>query len=499
MKYGLLVFQETTNIGDDIQSFAAKRFLPQVDYMIDRESLDLFVPEKREQIATIMNAWYMYRRYNWPPSPYIYPLLLSIHFSNVDYSDYLGIGSNFLEGMGKEYLKNYGPVGCRDDSTLQLLKEKQISSYLSGCLTLTLSRNPEIVQGNYICLVDVDDEIAGKVKACVKDREIKMISQTVNYNKHPISWETRFERVQALLNLYQGAACVVTSRLHCALPCLALGTPVLLINQNVNSDRFSNFLPFLNYTSKQKFMDDVYYYDFASPLPNKEDYLSTRKALIEKCERFVNSVKMVSLIDKSLPEIIDFKSFWLEKASWQKSIIAGGTNKYQSVIDNNVKYIHELMNEKKWLLEQVDNYQKEDEKKTIAISSLKDWINELERAKKWLEEQWNAQKSLREEKDIYLSQVLKDKEWLEEQWNAQKSLCEEKDIYLSQVLKDKEWLEKQWNMEKTLREKQEILISREEEEIAELKNKLVKVEYKFNRIKNDSLVKKIIKLKRYEI
>ena len=36
MKYGLLVFKETDNIGDDIQAYAAERFLPKVDYYIDR-------------------------------------------------------------------------------------------------------------------------------------------------------------------------------------------------------------------------------------------------------------------------------------------------------------------------------------------------------------------------------------------------------------------------------------------------------------------------------
>ena len=56
MKYGLLVFKETDNIGDDIQAYAAERFLPKVDYYIDRESLNVFMPNNQERVAMIMNA-----------------------------------------------------------------------------------------------------------------------------------------------------------------------------------------------------------------------------------------------------------------------------------------------------------------------------------------------------------------------------------------------------------------------------------------------------------
>ena len=36
MKYGLVVYKDTDNIGDDILSYAAMRFLPRIDYIIDR-------------------------------------------------------------------------------------------------------------------------------------------------------------------------------------------------------------------------------------------------------------------------------------------------------------------------------------------------------------------------------------------------------------------------------------------------------------------------------
>ena len=78
MKYGLLCFKETNNIGDDIQTYAASRFLPRIDYMIDREHIEDFVPKNKEYVSTIMNAWYVHDIYNFNFSPYINPLYLSL-------------------------------------------------------------------------------------------------------------------------------------------------------------------------------------------------------------------------------------------------------------------------------------------------------------------------------------------------------------------------------------------------------------------------------------
>ena len=71
MKFGLLVEQDTRNIGDDIQAYAAKRFLPRIDYYVDRNHIDEFVPAKDEIVATIINGWFLQYTLNWPPSPYL--------------------------------------------------------------------------------------------------------------------------------------------------------------------------------------------------------------------------------------------------------------------------------------------------------------------------------------------------------------------------------------------------------------------------------------------
>ena len=79
MKYGIMYYKSTDNLGDDIQTYAAIKYLPHIDYYIDRENSSCFVPEEKEYISVIMNGWYIHNKIAWPPSPYINPLLISMH------------------------------------------------------------------------------------------------------------------------------------------------------------------------------------------------------------------------------------------------------------------------------------------------------------------------------------------------------------------------------------------------------------------------------------
>ncbi|WP_149731081.1 hypothetical protein [Methanobrevibacter millerae] len=72
---------------------------------------------------------------SWPPSDDIEPLLISMHF-NTSFNDAKGVIST---AESRDFFSSYGPVGCRDISTLTLLKELDIDSYYSGDLTLTLN------------------------------------------------------------------------------------------------------------------------------------------------------------------------------------------------------------------------------------------------------------------------------------------------------------------------------------------------------------------------
>src|ERR1700722_5713902 len=129
-KYGLLSYRNTGNIGDEIQSLAARQFLPQVDYFIDREELSQFSIGKSNRVWTILNGWYCHKPENWPPSNEIVPLLISLHISKQP-SIFSGLSpvDAILSEPAAHYLRQTGPVGARDLQTLQLLQDARVDSY----------------------------------------------------------------------------------------------------------------------------------------------------------------------------------------------------------------------------------------------------------------------------------------------------------------------------------------------------------------------------------
>lgn len=131
MCYGLLTYREGKekyNVGDYVQSLAARQFLPQTDEFMNRETLGDY---KGDDIKLIMNGWFTHNIHHWIPANNIDPLFVSFHMNNT-------AAPYMLTDKGIAYLKAHAPIGCRDKFTVQILKDKGIDAYFTGCLTLTL-------------------------------------------------------------------------------------------------------------------------------------------------------------------------------------------------------------------------------------------------------------------------------------------------------------------------------------------------------------------------
>ena len=128
------------NIGDEIQSICGKGvFLPSVDAYIDRDRLGEYCPDEETKIIT--NGWFMHAPYQWPPkSGKVIPLTVSMYIDQADSK----VLDTFFSDTSIKYLNDHGPVGARDLSTLELLQKHGVESYFSGCMTLTLQRDPSI-------------------------------------------------------------------------------------------------------------------------------------------------------------------------------------------------------------------------------------------------------------------------------------------------------------------------------------------------------------------
>ena len=273
MKYALLKYDENKvffNIGDNIQSLAAKQFLPQVDTFVNREHLADY---KGDKMKVIMNGWFTHNYNNWLPSEDIEPLFISFHVNNT-------AAPYMLTENAVAYLKAHEPIGCRDEFTVETLKAKGINAYFSGCLTLTLDsyKVDDTLRGDDIYIVDPlysyptwekvtydwkrvirsiqngDFFKTGKQQQHLRkfiDEELLKTAKFIN-QEPPANTYTdaqKFAMAEDLLHKYAKAKLVITSRIHCALPCLALGTPVIFVNgfdSFVDSCRFEGILELFN-------------------------------------------------------------------------------------------------------------------------------------------------------------------------------------------------------------------------------------------------------------
>jgi len=247
--FGLLTYLAWPeyNAGDYIQSLAAAQYLPRVDKYINREKLNEY---NGNNLKLIMNGWFMHRPSNWPPSDKIEPLVTSFHLNSQ-------AKESMLSKKSIEWFKKHGPVGCRDTYTLDVLSKAGVETYLSGCLTSTFE-NKFNYRSNDIYFADALFRVPGwstsartpreLLKAILSgdlikmnqrtrllnelfDEDIMQVSKSISHY-HPArhSEKERFSVAEDFLKKYATAKLVVTSRIHCALPCLAFGTPVIFIH-----------------------------------------------------------------------------------------------------------------------------------------------------------------------------------------------------------------------------------------------------------------------------
>lgn len=277
--FGVVTVTKSNNIGDDIQSLAALAFLPKESILIDREEVGQFTHEK--VVKTILNGWfldtrsYLNKKYisaekkSWPPSRSIDPLFISIHFKR-------GFLKTVLSKANIRYLKKNGPIGARDLFTLEALQSHGVPSYFSGCLTLTLENDAK-EKDNVIYAVDLDEESLYYLR---EHSHTTVISMTHNIPPERFTdsmW--RFNLAKEILEKYKRAKCVVTTRFHAALPCIAYGTPVLVIEPSYHPCRFSGFEEILRICLKDDFIAGKIDFDFENPPENSNLHLTLRENL----------------------------------------------------------------------------------------------------------------------------------------------------------------------------------------------------------------------------
>ena len=228
------------NIGDYIQSLAAFQYIPKKCFpiLIERDTIQYY---HGPNVKLLMNGWFSIQEGNKFTSSQIYPIYLSIHLEN-----------NIKDDRMIKHLKKYEPIGCRDIYTYNLLLNESIKAFFSSCLTTTLDINyykSDFFRSEEIIFTDFKfgylykaDEYIKKLKA-YNFKNITYLTHIFSNNKSHLE---RFRRAHFLLQKYAKAKLVITTRIHAALPCLALKTPVIFVNKKYDKLRYDGIYDLLN-------------------------------------------------------------------------------------------------------------------------------------------------------------------------------------------------------------------------------------------------------------
>ena len=214
----------TENLGDHIQIISGLRLLSRLGIeptrYIDRDDEIRSAPgldEEDRPVGILLNGWFKTNRAEWPPHPKLAPLIHGFHIRLFQCPE-------LISDASIDFFRRHQPIGCRDVSTEALLRSKGVDAFTSNCLSLTLSRRIE------------DSETQTEVFVVSRDERIKNhLPQSigpytfVNHYSGSSDFVANMTRAEELLDAYCARAkLIITTLLHCALPAIAMGIPVVV-------------------------------------------------------------------------------------------------------------------------------------------------------------------------------------------------------------------------------------------------------------------------------
>ena len=212
------------NVGDELQGYPGLQFLPFIDNLLDRDNL-YSNKNNSQHIESFFNAWWGDGSAKWPPQSNIDPIFLSVHIND----DMKSIWKREVD-----YLLPRAPIGCRDLSTVDFLTKLGVSAFFSGCMTLMIQWKADKPKTDEILIVDVKTKFYEALPSEIKKKGTKV--------QHNLEWgfvkfsESRFTEAFKYIDRYSRAKLVITQRIHSALPCVAMGIPVVFITGHLPSD-----------------------------------------------------------------------------------------------------------------------------------------------------------------------------------------------------------------------------------------------------------------------
>jgi hypothetical protein len=221
----------TENLGDHIQIISGLRLLSSLGvdpkWFVDRDNEIKSVPgldNEEGPIGIILNGWFKTNRIEWPPHPKLIPLIIGFHIRLFQCPE-------LISDASLDFFNRHQPIGCRDVYTEALLRSKGVEAFTSNCLSLIFPRRIDYPNSQTeIFVVSRDERIMEYLPKFIEP--YTFLSHYTGSN----NFAANMVQAEQFLEIYRSRAkLIVTSLLHCALPAIAMGIPVIIFYP-VNSE-----------------------------------------------------------------------------------------------------------------------------------------------------------------------------------------------------------------------------------------------------------------------
>ena len=223
----------------------------------------------------------------------IRPVFLSINVNN----DFLSDRADLVR-----YFKEHEPLGCRDEKSRNYFRKYGIKAYLMGCYTLSLEKPEKInlESSSGTIFVDLSKNALDSIPDSIKENA-EIISHSESLEEYPVTEredDRLYKIAQRNLAKYSNAKLVVTSRLHVAAPCIAMGIPVVLMQDNIDYrfEFIDKYIPVYQLPDYKKI-------DWNNiVMPNPEDVSFAKNKIRELYKAVINK----EMYESILSELDDF-------------------------------------------------------------------------------------------------------------------------------------------------------------------------------------------------
>ncbi|MEB3266235.1 MAG: capsular polysaccharide synthesis protein [Cyanobacteriota bacterium] len=217
----------SVNLGDHIQILGARQWLRRhwglpllaVDRDDGLASLPGLPPlTDGRRYPILLNGWFKHNASEWPPHPSLWPAYVGFHLRPFQCPA-------LVAGPALAHYREHGPIGCRDVWTMELLQAHGVEAYLSHCLSLTLpQRLPAAAAPMETMVVSRDRQILAYLPPQLGPYTF------ITHYAESRDFDVNMAASMRLLDLYRNrAARIITTLLHCALPAMAMGIPVIMV------------------------------------------------------------------------------------------------------------------------------------------------------------------------------------------------------------------------------------------------------------------------------